>query len=238
MMALLTACRRYATLTDGVFNPLVLDRLAAVGYDRSFELLTATPRSLPPAATVPSFLDSIELDEAACSVTALPGLRLDLGGIGKGYAVDGVAAQLADAGGFLVEAGGDIYAAGFDQSGQPWRVEVADPRAPERSLFNLRLSDQAVATSWTVKRRWRAGAGWAHHLIDARSGRPAETGVIGATAVATSAAAADVFAKTALILGPEAGLSFLKRRCVAGLLVLVDGHQLTTPDWPGEPIET
>jgi thiamine biosynthesis lipoprotein len=230
MLDLLAECVRLYGLTSGVFNPLVLEGLEAAGYDASFERLRPGARK-GPAQAAPS-LDSLEVDAAAGTASLPVGLRLDFGGVGKGYAVDSASDLLVEAGGYLVDAGGDIYAAGSAPDGGTWRVDVADPADLDRRIDVVALSDQAVATSWTTRRRWQTSDGWAHHLIDPRSGAPAESGVIACTAVTQRAVDADVFAKCALILGPDEGLAFLESRGAHGLLVLADGSVLRTHGWP------
>ncbi len=233
MIDLLEACRHFSEATDGVFNPLILGQLEASGYTRSFEWIkdVVSPASIR-GSSVPGF--EVELDFVSNEVGRPEGSRLDFGGIGKGYAVDRAAEFLGDVG-FLIDAGGDMFASGCNPKGHPWRIDVADPRRPGESLAFLALTDQAVATSWTVKRRWRVNNndGWAHHLIDPRDGLPVRNGVLGATVVADSTTAADVFAKTALILGPGAGLDFLCSQRAEGLIVMEDGTLITTPMWPG-----
>jgi thiamine biosynthesis lipoprotein len=238
LMAVLLECRWFHQLTDGIFTPLVLDALEAAGYDRSFELLDGLAPAVGVGARAVASFEGVQLDPESGVVSAPLGIRFDLGGIGKGQAVDQAAALLAEAdGGFLISAGGDIYAAGRDDRGSPWRVALADARAPAETLTTLRLSDQAVATSWTVRRRWRDRSGWANHLIDPRSGLPTKSDVIGATVVARTTTEADVFAKTSLLLGSAAGQEFIETRQVAALLVLEDGSIVTTREWPGEPVD-
>jgi len=215
MWALLAECQTFYEITDGVFNPLVLDALTAAGYGASFERVG--PADALRAVKIPSFG---QLASRGTAVEMPVGLRIDFGGIGKGYSVDCAVESLHDCDGFLISAGGDIYAAGLAPDGQAWRIAVADPQQPDVALTTLALSDQAVATSWTTKRRWQAGSGWANHLIDPRTGLPVNNGVAGATVVARTTTEADVFAKTALILGPDEGCAFLEAQQVAGLLVL------------------
>ena len=234
MYDLLVCCRDFHRETGGIFNPLIIDNLEAAGYDTSFERLSSRNRPAKARTAVPPSLDCLELDPRR-TIAALPlGLRLDFGGIGKGYAVDQAGSILAESGGFLLDAGGDIYAAGSGPQGEPWRIEVADPAAPDDSLDAVSLVDQAIATSWTTKRRWRAGDGWAHHLIDPRSGHPTDGRVIGATVIAPDTTQADVFAKCSLILGPEEGPAFLESRAMHGLLVLADGSLIRTSGWPAD----
>jgi FAD:protein FMN transferase len=232
MLRLLSVCVEMHHYTDGIFNPLVLQSLEAAGYDRSFERLDSdevTTGDLPDS--LPS-LTELRLHPARKEASLAVGLRLDFGGIGKGYAVDEAAALLAEASGCLVDAGGDIYAAGVAPGGGAWRVDVMDPASPDERLDVVAISDAAIATSWTTRRRWKTAKGWRHHLIDPRTGLPADTGVIGATVVATRALEADVLAKCALILGHEEGVDFLERRGAEGLLVLEDGTLKKTRNWP------
>jgi len=232
MFDLLTECLKLNEQTGGVFNPLVLKDLEAAGYNASFEKLTPGASANTSAPGVPPALTCLTLHEQRREASLPAGLRLDFGGIGKGYAVDAAAALLVEASDFLVDAGGDIYAAGHAPDGGPWRIDVADPAAPEDRIDVVALSDQAIATSWTTRRRWQTASGWAHHLIDPRSGLPAESGVTGATVIASRAVEADVFAKCALILGPEEGLDFLEAQGAQGTLVLVDGSLRRTQHWP------
>jgi thiamine biosynthesis lipoprotein len=229
MADLLEECLRMYDVTGGLFNPLTLAALEMAGYDRSFEQIGPGPESAT-ACEVPSF-DALGLDASALTASLPKHLRLDFGGIGKGYCVDLAADALADAHDFLINAGGDIYAAGRGPDGGRWRIDVADPLAPDRVLSTVAVSDEAIATSWTTKRRWRTAAGWTHHLIDPRTGLAAASGAISATVIAPSATEADVFAKAALILGPVEGIAFLEDLAVDGLLVRDDGSTISTAGW-------
>jgi thiamine biosynthesis lipoprotein len=224
---LLAECAAYFEITDGLFTPLVIDALEGAGYDVSFDQIRSAPALRP--VTVASF-DSIVFP-APTEVELPLGLRIDLGGIGKGYCVDLAAECLEDCTDLLINAGGDIYGAGLAPDGTPWRIAVADPRSPGDLVATLQVSDRGVATSWTTKRVWRAGDAWVNHIIDPRTGMPVDSRVAGVTVVATTTTDADVFAKTALILGPEEGLDFLESQDAAGLLVLVDGTLVATSGW-------
>jgi thiamine biosynthesis lipoprotein len=229
MHDLLSESLRLHELTGGVFNPLVLQSLERAGYDVSFENVIEAKKAPASSGPLPG-LTCLELDGHSASLPL--GLRLDFGGIGKGYSVDLAATLLAEAADYLIDAGGDIYASGLAPDGGPWYVDVADPTKPESRVDVVALSNQAIATSWTTRRRWKTADGWAHHLIDPRTGLPAESGVIGSTVIVSRAVEADVFAKCALILGPEEGSAFLEARGAHGLLVLEDGSIRTTGNWP------
>jgi thiamine biosynthesis lipoprotein len=136
------------------------------------------------------------------------GARLDLGGIGKGWAADRAAGLLQPLGPGMVGAGGDIRAWGDQPGAQPglgWLVAVDAPRQPGHDLAWLRVRAGAVATSTVLARRWAGG----HHLMDPRTARPAATDLLSVTALAPTVVQAEVAAKVALILGREAGLEWL-----------------------------
>lgn len=235
MLDLLSRAIELNAITGGVFDPAVLPQLEAAGYDRSFEQV---PRELAgdAAGMAPArhTISEAKLDPQKRTVTTPAGLRIDLGGIGKGYSVDLAAAVLAPARDFLVDAGGDIFASGRAPDADGWIVGVADPQQPERDVAVLCLSDVALATSTTAVRRWRRGGKWQNHLIDPRTGSPAQTGVVSVSVIANSTVEAEVFAKTALILGFEEGSRFLNARRAPGLFLMEDGQSCPTHDWPGD----
>jgi FAD:protein FMN transferase len=211
-----------ARRSDGIFDPTVLRDLEAAGYDRSFELIAPTggKRTL---SRGPDFSwRDVQMEASTRTITLPAGTGLDLGGIGKGWAVDRLAAILGTP--CLVNGGGDIFVAGRPPGEEAWRVGVADPFAPDEDLMVLSCRDAGVATSSTLKRRWRAGDAFLHHLIDPRTGRSSDSDAIQVTAVAATGTLADYHAKVALILGIEVGLRYLEREPgVEGLMVRNDG---------------
>jgi thiamine biosynthesis lipoprotein len=238
MFDLLSLCLAFHETSHGVFDPAILPGLEAAGYDRSFELV---PRSGDQAGRAPTprsgSASDLQLDRRRLKVRRPPGLRLDLGGIAKGFAIDRAAHVLAPSADFLIDVGGDMVARGVGTDGGPgWLIAVADPFSPERHVCWLRLVDAAVATSTTMRRRWNRGGRWLHHLIDPRTGDPAATDLAQATVVASTAAAADVYAKTALILGSEGGVRWLAERSLPALLITDHGGLLRSPGW--ERLET
>jgi FAD:protein FMN transferase len=209
-----------ARATGGAFDPTVLDALEATGYTRSLELGPTPPQRPHPAGR----WREVRLDPHLCAAWLPPGVRLDLGGIGKSIAVDGALARLTGEENVLVNAGGDI-ALRTPADAPPALVDVADPFDPARTLATFGLHSGAVATSSTLGRRWAPGL---HHLIDPRTGRPAASGLVAATVFATHAARAEVLAKAAIVLGREPGLALLRRHRCHGLLVTVTGAVILT----------
>lgn len=215
--------------TNGLYDPTILDALEAAGYDRSFETLSDSAQPTAPVAPRQVGWRDIQLDVAARRVQLPRGLRVDLGGIAKGWAADQAAAMLARVGPCLVDAGGDIVARGRPVEWPAWPVGLADPRAADSDLALLMVADRGIATSGTDYRRWRRGEALQHHIIDPRTGRPAETDLLSVTVVAPSAVRADLYAKVALILGSAAGRDLLERAGdIEGLLIDEAGEQVTT----------
>jgi thiamine biosynthesis lipoprotein len=238
MFDLLSLCLAFHESFQAVFDPAILPSLESAGYDRSFELVAKAGGQGRRAPTRKSgSISDIKLDRGRSTVCCPPGLRLDLGGIAKGFAIDRAARVLAPSADFLIDVGGDIAVRGVGSDGGPgWLIAVADPFRPERDVCWLRLVDAAVATSTTMRRRWHRDGRSLHHIIDPRTGNPAATGLAQVTVVAQTAAAADVYAKTALILGIEAGAQWLAERSIPALLVTDRGGLLRSPRW--ERLET
>jgi thiamine biosynthesis lipoprotein len=180
--------------TDGRFDPTIHDALVAAGYDRTFSDIAPTGPATTPASPVGV---GGEVTVRGDSIRLEPAVRLDLGGIGKGYAVDRAVELLSAAGPCLVNAGGDVAVAGLPPEGA-WAVSVTTPTGP----LTLGLRAGALATSGRDRRRWTRGREARHHLIDPATGRPAASRWIRVTVAAASAVAAEVAAKD-VFLGAE-----------------------------------
>jgi thiamine biosynthesis lipoprotein len=166
---LLALAKRLHEETHGMFEPAVLPQLEAAGYDRSFDRIDGAGAVGRASAPLESHSVREVTIDASNVVEAPLGLRLDFGGIGKGYAVDRMAAMLAPARDFIINAGGDIYASGECATGGGWYASVADPYDYEHDLSLVWLRDAALATSTTAIRRWQRGGDVMHHIIDPRT---------------------------------------------------------------------
>ena len=175
----------------------------------------------------PAAGEGIRCDPATRTVTLPAGVRLDLGGIAKGWAADEAARRLRPHGPALVNAGGDIALNGPRANGEPWPIGITDPFNPDEQIEVVRVESGGVATSGRDYHRWRQAGLEQHHILDPRTGRPAETDVLAATVIAPTAPQAEMAAKAALILGSRDGLRWLDARpTLAGLLVLDYGKIL------------
>ncbi len=163
------------------------------------------------------------------------GMEIDLGGVGKEYAVDR-AADLLRAQGIrsaIVNFAGDVRTIGSRGDGHPWRVGVLDPQDRRRCRFAVcALGDTGVATSGDYERGFVKDGKRYHHILDARTGWPAK-GVSSVTAIAASAFRAGRFATAAFLLGAGAGLALLEDTPgVEGALITETGAILATTGMP------
>ena len=149
-----------------------------------------------------------------------PGVRLDLGGAAKGYAVDQAVERLRERGTEqgLIEAGGDIRFWGEKPDGRPWRFGIQHPRDPTRYIQVEDIGLAAIATSGDYEQYFELAGRRYHHILDPTTGYPAE-GAISATAWAKTALEADILSTAVFILGPERGVAWVETLPEAEVLV-------------------
>ncbi len=226
----LQAARQAHRRSGGLVTPAVLTALEQAGYDRSFErvLDSANPEDARPRPNPGSF-DKVVFDPLKRTVMLPFGVRLDLGGIGKGWAAQQAMRRLSVYGPALVDAGGDLAIGAPLADGHPWPVGVSSPFDPEGSMALLALSHCGAATSGRDYHRWRKDGLWQHHIINPRTGLPAETDVISATVLAQDALQSEMAAKMALILGSREGLRWIEEQAgMQALLALDNGETVET----------
>ena len=156
---------------------------------------------------------AIKIDESARTVMITkPGMKIGLGGIAKGYAVDMAAKVLEKAGlkSYFVQAGGDLLARGNKPDGSPWSAGIRDPRGgPSQYFAKILLQDHAFSTAGDYERGYVVGGKRYHHIIDPRTGYPA-TACRSVTIWAPTAFLADEIDDAVFILGPEKGLALVE----------------------------
>ena len=215
-------------ITEGLFDPTLLNEVVAAGYDRDFDEVRATgggpaPARAPLRPAAPGL--PVLVDPASSRASVAVEVGFDSGGIGKGLGADLVADALRHEGATaaMVNLGGDLRAAGAPADG-PWKVGLDNPFEPTAPPpVQLVLRDGALATSTSLVRRWRQHGEERHHLIDPRTGRPCESDVASVSVVADQGWRAEALAKAALLVGVERALPLLTANGATGLVV----------DWQG-----
>ncbi len=154
----------------------------------------------------------IQLDPGAKTIRfTRKGVRIDLGGIAKGYAVDRGIALLKQAGmtSALVSAGGDSRILG-DKRGRPWMMGVRDPNKQEAMVAVLPIANEAISTSGDYERYFDEGGQRYHHILNPRTGTPVQ-GVQAVTVIGPDAMTTDAWSTSLFVLGVEAGLSLVNQ---------------------------
>ncbi|MFO7956756.1 MAG: FAD:protein FMN transferase [Candidatus Brocadiia bacterium] len=154
------------------------------------------------------------------------GMEVDLGGIAKGYAIDGAAEAMKESGALsgLVDIGGDVRLFGRAPAGGRWHVAVRSP-GPGASAIILRVPSSAVTTSGDYARGFRIGDAWFSHIVDPRTGRPTER-MASVTVVAPDAMTGDALSTALSVLGPEEGLKLVESLSeVECMFVVREGEQ-------------
>lgn len=214
--------------TGGLFDPTVGSAVLASGYVTSFDesqRWNGAGRMAEPQPLLGQWR-SVELDPASHAVRLPRGVRLDLGGIGKGFTAQQAVDYLSLWGPCLVDAGGDVTA-GDGLAGQPgWPVGIARPsqNGSDQSELEVWLNNATLATSGTDYRWWLHDGRRRHHLIDPRTGDSASTDVVTATVLAADASAAEAWATATLVGGSRQALDRAAERQMPVVLVVESGQ--------------
>lgn len=231
----LTLALGMAAITNGRFDPTTLNALEQYGYTVSFEQLKRMSRTgqFPNIVPQPGQWTAVELDETSQAVYLPEGLRIDFGGIAKGYTAQQAVDLLQEWGPCLVDAGGDLAAGAAPHGYTGWPVAISTPWTNDYTeptdLFTLWLANQALATSGIDYRHWQGNGRTAHHLIDPATGQPAATDGLTVTILADDAAQTEAWATATLVAGSQAGMAALLDADLAGLMLLRSGRVLVTP---------
>ena len=224
LFRLLSTALEYSRITEGAFDITY----ASVGYLYDFREHQKPTESQIEAALPAVNYRHVLLDARTHSVRfSQQGVRIDLGGIAKGYAVDrGI--EILQARGYthaLVNAGGDSRVIG-DRFGRPWVVGIRHPDHPDQVITRIPLVDCAFSTSGDYEHYFDEGGVRYHHIIDPHTGHSASK-VRSATVIAPTATRTDGLSKTAFVLGPDQAMRiYNKLEDVDAVLVAPDGRIL------------
>ena len=228
--ALLQSAMTYSAATGGLFDVTVAPLVSLWG------ITTDSPR-VPSQSEIDALLPlvgsgHIHMDGNA--VTLDSGCAVDLGGIAKGYASDRVAQVLRQYAvtGAAVSLGGNVYVCGQKSDGSAWSVAVQDPKDTGAYAMTLELTDVFAVTSGGYQRYFTDSDGTVYqHILDPRTGRPAQTDLLSVTVIGQNGTMADAYSTALYVMGEQAACDFWRDSGGAFDLVLItaDGRVLYTP---------
>lgn len=233
--ALIETALTISDATDGAFDPTLAPVLDAWGF-------TKDEHRVPPADELKELLShtgcgKVALEKTAdgWTVTLLDGAQLDLGGIAKGYAADLLRAQLEKGGvtSATLDLGGDVFVMGRKTDGSDWRIAVKDPADTESYLGIVSAADKFIVTSGVYERYFEENGVRYHHILDPKTGSPAESGLVSVTVLCENGAWADALSTACFVLGPDGALALRDDLANQGtdfelILVTDDGRVLYT----------
>ena len=242
---LLSAALELCGQTGGALDVTVYPVVRAWGF-------TTGKYRVPDEAELVQLLKRVDYTKVELEgnlLTVPEGMELDLGAVGKGCAADRTEALLRELGvdRAKLELGGNIHLIGTKPDGTPWRVAVRDPFG-EGYMGVLEADGGAVVTSGGYERYFIQDNITYWHIIDPKTGRPAQNGLVSVTVAARSGTLADALSTALFVMGREGAEDFWRgRRDFDFILIGEDGTVTITPgladrftlskDWTGEPVE-
>lgn len=202
----------FAELTGGAFDPTVgpLVKIWGINTDHA---------RVPEKSEIDAVLPLINWHDVSVTddntvMLKRRGMALDLGGIVKGYAADELT-KILDARKVrraIVDLGGNIFVYGKKKDGSPWRVGIKDPNDPEGvPAIVLNVANSTIVTSGVYERFFTENGVRYHHILDAKTGYPASSGLLSSTVVCESSMAADALSTSVFVLGKKSGMELLRR---------------------------
>ena len=234
----LQRCMDYSRRSDGAFDITVGPLMRAWGFFRG-EGHYPSRAELAKARTSVGW-QSVTLTPASRTVRfTVPGVELDPGGIGKGFAVDSVVALLRESGvtSALIDAGSSsIYALGAPPHEKGWKVQIPRPEDRSKSISSVFLRDESLSTSGNYEKFFRLNGHTYCHIMDPRTGEPVQ-GTLQTTVITPRATDSDALSTAMFVMGPAKGKKLLQSVAGArGLWILGDSEttRIAAWHWPGD----
>ena len=238
-LRVMTAGQTIYRLSEGAWDATVNPLVELWGFGRGNRR-----RQAPHADEIAAHLADIGFSNIEVLVPGFllkkrAGVTIDLSSIAKGYGVDQVADLLRQNGiaNYLVEIGGEVFAAGHRPDGRLWRVGINRPRAESAAdeVYKVvQLSNQALATSGDYRNFFEVDGVRYSHVIDPRTGYPVTNGVVSVSIVAANCALADGLATAVMVMGAEKGLELIDRLAGVEGLIVVAKKDGTLVDYPSK----
>lgn len=218
-----------AEKTDGAFNPALGNVITAWGFG------TDSVR-VPDDQKLTALLAATDYRkvtvEPADNTANTGGMQIDLGGAVKGYALDRIAENLQQNNieSAVISLGGSIYAKGTKPDGSSYKIGIRDPYSGENDYMGtILLEGKFVSTSGIYERGFEKDGVWYHHIIDPKTGYPADNGIESVTVVADSGILSDIYSTALFVMGVETGIEFAQQNGL-DVLYLTKNKEIVTTD--------
>lgn len=229
LFSLISKAYSVTEYTDGAFNlaigPLV--SLWQIGTEDAHRPSEEEIRNTLP------LLDwhNIVLDEEAMTVSFLQeGMKIDLGGVGKGYVADALAAYFRENGtkSAIINLGGNVYVIGSRTDGKPWTVGLQDPESSRGGYYTtLKCSDTSIVTSGGYERYFVDEDGTVyHHILDSRTGYPASSDLISTSIISPDSTLADMLSTACYVMGREKGEQTVRHYGVSAVFLTDENEEV------------
>ena len=229
-LTLITRSKEIYTLTDGAFD------ISCEPLIREWGFYSGLENKVPSQKAIETALEGVGAEHIKIkdsTVTLDDNTSLDLGGIAKGYASHKAAEILKDNGvtSALMSLGGNVRAIGSKPDGESWSVAVTDPDDNSKSIGTLKISDKAVVTSGGYQRYFEENGQIYHHIIDTKSGYPADSGLKSVTIVSDDDTLADALSTALFVMGLEKSEQFYcKNSSLFGAVFITDSNEIYITD--------
>ncbi|MEE0435638.1 MAG: FAD:protein FMN transferase [Peptococcaceae bacterium] len=225
-VALLQRAEDIAASTGGLFDITIAPLMDAWGF-------TSGSYQVPDAATIANLLANVDHTQVQLSgntVTLPNNVTIDLGGIAKGFTSDRIMAIFSRCGvtSGVISLGGNVQTLGEKPDGSLWRVGIQDPADTSRLLATLEVANQAVITSGGYQRFFEKNGVTYHHIIDPRTGYPADSGLTSVTIVSGDGTLADGLSTALFIMGHDAAIDYWRSHRETFDMVLVEADGTVT----------
>jgi thiamine biosynthesis lipoprotein len=212
-------CLRYYEKTEGIFDPRIIEALEQAGYDKDFRKVGFGENQDTKEISIENFESkSLREDLIIENQQIKFGKRMDFSGIVKGFITDEASRYLQSVGieNFLVDSGGDIFAAGHDINEECWYIGI-EGVAEEKMM--LKLKNESVATSGISRRKWEKNGKRMHHIVNPKQPENFSFDLKSVTVSASSTEQADVWAKTLFLMGEEQGKKFAQENAIKCIFI-------------------
>ena len=206
----------YHKLSDGLYDPRIIEVLERIGYDKDFRLKDFSKAKFPESFSVAKTGLGEDLKIRGGDIYFRR--RMDFSGIAKGYITDYVAGYLKKQGwkNFLVDAGGDMMISGANSEGKKWRIAVEG--IPEDKLM-LEISNAGIATSGISRKKWQIKGKKFHHLVNPKNPNEFLYELRTVSVIEENTENADGRAKTLVLMGKDQGFQFAKENKIAAIFL-------------------